>query len=134
MGRLFLINGLGVVIGAAMAGRGFSDGVTPYFSMIACIVFFFGLSFPFIREYRSVDRGFDTIEDEFLEEDAKEGDVDVFIPGERAKSRVMTEKNRPRLVLVVVAFLGFGLLLAEGVQRFTAPDQEPPRREGISNF
>ena len=134
---LILINGLGLLAGAALAGVLVSHGATPTYSIIAGLVFLGGMAYPLTHEYGALGRGVREAEaglSRTLLRRPTDVHAEIFTRSEA--SPVYWRHHRlPLGLMIAVTLTGFGLLAYDGASNWDALSARVTGSdEIISNF
>ena len=80
MGPSFLLNGLGLMIGASLAGVLMAKGHGAYGAVGAVALFGLAMGLPLFREYNALRRGFRGVEKTIQNKNSPPEPVEIFLP------------------------------------------------------
>jgi len=133
---LTILNGLGVLAGAAYTGYAFTPSHSPLWAGIATLMFLVALFVPLGAEYGSLDQGFRSVGDEFVETRRRE-------QGMGPKVEILTDApHDPRAfrrssragIWALALFLGAAAMLTYDAWAWRSSLPPRPANDVISNF
>ncbi len=132
---LTVINGLGVLAGAAYTGFAFSPSHTPLWAGLATLLFLIALFIPLAAEYSSLDQGFRNVGDGFVETRQRER-------GMGPKMEILTNAPQPPIfrrssranLWAVAVFICAVALIAFDIWERQSTLPPAPKSGVISNY
>jgi len=123
LNTLIAINGIGFVLCGTALGGIVKAGVTPWYGLGGVLFMFLGVVVPVYREFTAIRDGFDLIEREAMRSIKHRNDdknYQEIFDDDKVDSPFKHVANQPNLA-ILLTFVGWGLMIAEGVLWFTQP-------------
>ena len=133
---LTIFNGLGVLAGAAYTGYAFTPSHSPLWAAIATLLFLVALFVPLAAEYGSLDKGFRSVGDEFVETRWRErgmGPKVEILAGTPRDPKAFRRSSRAS-AWALALFVGAAALLAYDAWEWHTSLPPRPAGDVISNF
>jgi len=133
---LTILNGLGVLAGAAYTGYAFTPSHSPLWAGVATLMFLVALFVPLAAEYGSLDQGFRDVGDEFVETRRREQGMGpkVEILTNTPHTPKAFRRSSKAGAWAVALFLGAVALFALDAWEWRASQPPRPANDVISNF